>query len=152
MSQLFLSETVALGTVDLHRSVDFHPFSQQLPSYLPSQWAHLLGQGHLCQLACQLLRNSVGNIFGGQRMGSLSAFKVSCTEPGKAPISSLDTSGKSCRVSCLYSTTPLTLFKLIVINFDKFHLLTCLATQHEGYLFLDNNKLHHVVLGCLGVL
>lgn len=91
---------------------------------------HLLGQGHLCQQACHAFRNSMGNIFGGQRIVFYQSLRlISCTEPGKVPISPLDIPGKSCRVSCLYSTTPLTLFKLIVINFDNFHLLSCLVTQ-----------------------
>ena len=43
-------------------------------------------------------------------------------------------------------------FKLIVIDFDNFHLLSCLATQQGSELLLDNNKLYHLLLGGLGVL
>ena len=47
---------------------------------------------------------------------------------------------------------PTDTFKLIVIDCDKFHLLSCLAPQQEGELFLDNNKLYDLLLGGLGVL
>ena len=63
--------------------------------------------------------------------------------------------GKSCGVSCLSSTPPpptTDTLKLIVIDCDKFHLLSCLATQQEGELFLDNNELYNLLLGGLGVL
>ena len=61
---------------------------------------------------------------------------------------------KSCGVSCWSSTPPppTDTLKLIVIDCDKFHLLSCLATQQEGELFLDNNKLYYLLLGGLGAL